>query len=180
MLGCKDSKSNFKSNSLSKNKNIKETTLELKVELLDYGTYEVDVKDWKNNLYDTVAYFHISLKNLKKEPFVIKIDLIATNIPFLIEYRKVKKKSKFINKDGIGEEYINLNINQQFNTIYVDSLILRVNAKTDYPHLIQVFQVGYQKVGGQSLCELPFEWRSDTLDISNPSNKHICCIEVNK
>lgn len=178
ILGCKDSKNNFKTNSLSKNKNIKETSLELKVELLDYGTYEVDVKDWKTHLYDTVTYFKINLRNIKKEPFVIKTSLVATNIPFVIEYQKISKVDKY--RDGTKIEYFNLNILQQFNIVYNDSIIFKIDNIADFPIADQVFRIGYQKIGGRSLCELPFEWKSDTLDISNPKNKHICCIEVNR
>lgn len=139
-------------------------------------TISVDTLTWKNNEYDTVAYFNIELQNLKKEPFVIKTSLLATEIPFLIEYQKLKKVEEYTN--GTKREYVNLNIVHQFNTVYTDSIIFKLADNADLPVLEQAFRVGYQKVGGRSLCELPAIWQRDTLDLSNPSNKHICCIEV--
>ena len=143
-------------------------------------TISIDSLIWKNRSInkDSIVYFNINLKNLKKEPFVIKTDLVATNIPFLIEYRKIKKESIFF--DGTKLVHINLNIVQQFNTIYVDSLVFKIVPNSDFPYLEQAFNIGYQKIGSRSLCALhPIQYK-DTIDLTNPKNEHICCIEVKK
>ncbi|MFA7449104.1 MAG: hypothetical protein WCY77_11760 [Weeksellaceae bacterium] len=138
-------------------------------------TTTVDILTWKNHETDSIAYFNINLQNLKKESFVIKTSLVATKIPFLIKYQKLKKVEEYA--DGTKREYINLNIVHQFNTVYIDSMIFKLYDNADFPALEQAFRVSYQKVGGRSICQLPTYKNYDTIDISNPKNEHICCIE---
>ena len=154
-----------------KNKN---NSLVINANLNSFGSSEINEINWENNSKDSVAYFYFNLKNIKTDPFFIKTHLIATNIPFKIEYKKLTKDGDY---DRTKLEYININIIHQFNTIYIDSLIFKVKASDKFPVLEKAYQVGYQKVGGRSLCVLPFKRINDTLDISNPKNKRIVCVQ---
>lgn len=56
----------------------------------------------------------------------------------------------------------------RFITVYTDSIIFKLSDNIDFPVLEQAFRIGYQKVVGRSICELPTIWKQDTLDLSNP------------
>jgi hypothetical protein len=135
----------------------------------EYGTLQlgvlknkidIDTLIWKKHEQDSIVYFNVSLNNLNIKPFIIKTKLIASKIPFFIEYKKIKLNHR---KDN----YINLNIVHQFNTICTDSIILINDSKVQYPHIEKVFRVCYQKFGKNSTSKIPIHWNKDTLDLSN-------------
>lgn len=179
MFNCKDYSNKHPDNKIDK-KHIS-SPLSFTLDFDDYGsktlaynreTISIDSVIWKNHEKDSILYINVNLKNLKIEPFVIKTSLVATKIPFLIQYQEMKKTEK--NTDGV---YINLNIVQQFNTIYSDSLVFKLYEIGNSPAIEQAFRLGYQKNGTITICALPVFQKRDTIDISNPKGFNICCIE---
>ncbi|MDR6158705.1 hypothetical protein QF023_002221 [Chryseobacterium sp. SLBN-27] len=166
LVGCKENK--------VEKQEVKKP-LVFEVNFKDFGDYQIDFdkSNWKSHEKDSIVYFKFNLYNIKKESFVIKTSLISPNIPFLIRYKKLDKVEKFT--DGTKNEYLNININQQFNTIYNDSLILKDIASADFPIVEQSFKIGYQHIGVDEICQLEVNQYQDTIDISNHKIKG--CIE---
>jgi len=118
---------------------------------------EIDSTVWKSHERDSIALLKINLKNITKKAFYVKTHLVANNIPFLIKYH-----------DGKGK--IILEIIQQYNIVYSDSLIFeKSNLKsfTKSPTLNQSFNIGYQHDGVNSIKQITPIYKSDTIDISN-------------
>lgn len=115
-MGCKESKEQIIQKQRGK-------PLVFEVNFKDFGSYQINIDkiQWKDHEKDSIVYFNLNLQNTKKEPVVIKTSLVSSNVPFLIEYQKLSRAEKF--KDGKKNEYINVNIIHQFNTIYNDSII---------------------------------------------------------
>lgn len=124
---------------------------------------QVDSDVWANHINDSIVYFNIDLENLKKEPLILKTKLVSTKIPFLLKYHK-----------GKGNSVI-LEIVQQFNTVYSDSIIFNVNKNVDIIGVDQAFRIGYQHNGTDEICQLKVNHHQDTIDISH--QKNISCIE---
>lgn len=166
LVGCKENK-------VEKQEVIKPLVFE--VNFKDFGDYQIDFdkNKWKNHERDSIVYFNFNLQNTKKESFIIKTSLVSPNIPFLIRYKKLDKVEKFT--DGKKNEYLNINIIQQFNTIYNDSLIFKNIASADFPIVDQSFRIGYQHIGVDEICQLKVNQHQDTIDISH--KKNISCIE---
>ena len=134
----------------------------------------IDTTLWQNHQQDTVVFFTITLNNIGKESFVIKTSLVATKIPFLIQYKKTKKYSLFSSEKY---ESYNLNIIQQFNTIHYDSIIIINKSNLEYVYAKQAFFISQNKDGTESICQLPIHQINDTIDISNQKKEHTCCID---
>ena len=75
-------------------------------------------------------------------------------------------------------EYMNVNITHQFNTIYNDSIILKTYENADFPIVDQAFRIGYQHIGVDEICEINPRTNQDTIDISEMKLKG--CIERKK
>jgi hypothetical protein len=89
------------------------------------------------------------------------------NIKNQIELKNLKTAKK--------NEYINVNIIHQFNTIYNDSLIFKNIASADFPIIDQAFRIGYQHISVDEICQLKVNQHQDTIDISDKKMEN--CIE---
>ncbi len=167
-MGCKENKEQ-----IIQKQRVKPLVFEISFK--DFGNYQInlDKNKWKDHEKDSIVYFNLNLQNIKKEPLVIKTSLVSSNVSFLIEYKKPNRVEKF--KDGKKNEYVNVNIIHQFNTIYNDSLIFKNIASADFPIIDQAFRIGYHHVGIDEICALQIKTNQDTLDISE--SKKIGCIE---
>ena len=114
----------------------------------------IDSTIWENNLQDSIVYFKINFENLKKQPIILKTRLIATRIPFLLRYSEGK------------DNKIVLEVVQQFNKIYSDSIIFRKDNIADFPVVEQAFRVGYQHNDIDEICQVQVKQTQDTIDIS--------------
>lgn len=149
--------------------------LTFNVELKFFGRFEINTKpiDWKNHETDSIIFFYFTFPNIKKEPVVIKTSLVSTRIPFLVEYEKSERVEKFTYDKPI--EYYTINLIQQFNTIYNDSIIFKASNSIDILAVDQAFRIGYHHIGVDEICQLKVNQRYDTIDISNQKMEN--CIE---
>jgi len=123
----------------------------------------IDSAIWNDHLQDSIVYFKINFENLKKEPLILKTSLIASKIPFFLKYSK-----------GTEDKVI-LEIVQQLNTIYSDSIILTNDKISDFPVVKNAYRIGYQHSGVDEVCQLKVNQHHDTIDISNKKMEN--CIE---
>ncbi len=157
-IGCKESKEQI----IQKQR---EKPLVFKVSFKDFGNYQINIdKDkWKDHEKDSIIYFDVLLANLKSERLKIKTSAVSYNIPILLKYSKPQ-----------GDVPI-LEIVQQFNTIYSDSIILTNNKIGDFPVVKNAYRIGYQHSGVDEVCQLKVNQHHDTIDISNKKMEN--CIE---
>ncbi|MBB6370064.1 hypothetical protein [Chryseobacterium shigense] len=141
------------------NKNIKPSPLIFNVVYEDFGEkrlafnpekIEIDSLIWANHENDSIVYYKICLKNIEKRPFVLKTKLVATKIPFLLRYSQQKNNE------------IILEVIQQFNTVWKDSLIFSKNGNYK-----EVYRIGYYHNGVNEASRLHPIYKNDTLDITN-------------
>ncbi|UZT98526.1 hypothetical protein ODZ84_02855 [Chryseobacterium fluminis] len=123
----------------------------------------VDSAIWKDHLQDNIVYFKINFENLKKEAVILKTTLAASKIPIFLKYRKG------------AEDKVILEIVQQANTVYSDSIILKNDKTIDFPIVENAYRIGYQHTGIDEICQLKVNQHHDTIDIS--SQKMENCIE---
>lgn len=123
----------------------------------------VDSAIWKDHLQDSIVYFKINFENLKKEAVILKTTLGASKIPIFLKYRKG------------AEDKVILEIVQQANTVYSDSIILKNDKTNDFPIVENAYRIGYQHTGVDEICQLKVNQHHDTIDIS--SQKMENCIE---
>lgn len=123
----------------------------------------VDSAIWKDHLQDSIIYFKINFENLKKEAVILKTALAASKIPIFLKYRKG------------AEDKVILEIVQQANTVYSDSIILKNDKTNDFPTVENAYRIGYQHTGVDEICQLKVNQYHDTIDIS--SQKMENCIE---
>lgn len=170
-MGCKENKEQLIQKQRGK-------PLVFEISFKDFGNYQInlDKNTWKDHEKDSIVYFNLNLQNIKKEPLVIKTSLVSSNVPFLIEYKKLSRAENF--KDGKKNEYVNVNIIHQFNTIYNDSIIFKKIDAADFPIVDQAFRIGHQHIGVDEICQLKVIQRRDTIDIYTKNS--INCIERKK
>lgn len=159
LIGCKENKKQ------TIQKKEVEKSLVFKIDLQNYGVYDIGkyTKKWENSEKGNVLYFDVFFKKLKKERIKIKTNAVATNMPIIIKYSKGKENKEI------------LEIVQQFNTIYSDSIIFRKENIADFPVVDQAFRIGYQHNGTDVICQLKVNQHHDTIDISNQKTQN--CIE---
>jgi len=140
------------------NKNIKINPLVFNVVFEDFGErrlafnsekIEIDSLIWTNHENDSVVYYKIFLNNIEKRAFVLKTKLVATKIPFLLRYSQQKNNE------------IVLEVIQQFNTVWKDSLIFSKNGNYK-----EVYKIGYYHNGVNETTRLHPIYKNDTLDIT--------------
>ncbi|MFP3591828.1 hypothetical protein [Chryseobacterium sp. SIMBA_038] len=140
--------------------------LNFKIEFNDFGKRQINItKDnWDKHKANDFLYFDILLKNANKKKVIIKTKKVANNIPLLINYTK--------NKNNV----ISLEIIQQFNTVYSDSIVFK--GSNESLKINNAFRIGHQHNGTDEVCPLTIIEKADTLDISNYEMKN--CIQRKK
>ncbi|GHV43940.1 hypothetical protein FACS1894180_4520 [Bacteroidia bacterium] len=124
---------------------------------------------WSNYEGDTIMYLNVTFENLGKKEFCLKTGgLVSPKIPLLLKYRQLTK------------DEVMFQIVYQSNTIYSDSIVFRIDESPNYPIALRAYNICYQHNAPPILvCQLPInQYFADTVDISNPNNEHICCIEL--
>lgn len=116
----------------------------------DYGNMEVGM-DWEEHKLDSVLYFNVLFKNITDKKVTFKTNLVATDIPFLLIYNKNKNK-------------INFNIIHQFNTIYLDSMLLDIDKKGNI-YIDKYYFVAYPKNQDIDVSEVKLIQKVDTIFI---------------
>ncbi|AZA47622.1 hypothetical protein EG346_05210 [Chryseobacterium carnipullorum] len=139
--------------------------LVFKVDFKNYGEYQIKMnkEKWRNHEKDSIIYFDVLLANLKNERLKIKTSTVSSSIPILLKYSKAQ------------EDLAILEIVQQFNTVYSDSIILRNDKISDFPIVENTYRIGYQHNGVDEICQLKVDQHHDTINIS--SQKIGNCIE---
>lgn len=125
-----------------------------KVQLGLSSDLSVDSTMWKGREKDSVAFFTIQLEGLKPNPLVVKTSLVATKIPFLIKYTQLSAQTSA------------LEVVQQFNTVYSDSIILEKNDSKTFK-ILKAYKVQYPHNYSPIVNALDFKIKNDTLDLSN-------------
>jgi hypothetical protein len=115
---------------------------------------QVDSLVWANHKNDRIVYFKIFLKNIYKKPFVLKTGLVATRIPFLLQYSQQKNNA------------VTLVVVHQFNTIWIDSLVFKKN-RNGYYKIKKGYRIGHSHNGVDETSRLYPVYKNDTLDITN-------------
>lgn len=153
----------------------KQQPLSFTINFKDFGDHQINISDidWKNHSKDSIVYFKINFENLKKEPITIKTSLVSPNIPFIVQYNKLNKVDEYT--DGNKMEYFNLNIVQQFNTIYNDSIIFKTSKNIEIPFVDQAFRIGYHHIGVDEICQIQPKSGERTIDLYDADLKG--CIE---
>ena len=125
----------------------------------NFGENKIEPNDiiWSKHFDDTTILFDISLQNISNKNLLIEVANIGGNIPFLLVYNPVHKNKK----NEI--EKINLNLIHQFNTIYMDSLIIVKN--NNKLVVEEAYLIGFQKVGENSFLKLKIKNEKDTIKI---------------
>lgn len=157
-MGCKENKEQLIQKQRGK-------PLVFKVDFKSFGEYQIKINNeqWKNHEKDSVIYFDILLANLKSERLKIKTSTVSNNIPILLTYSKAQ------------EDLAILEIVQQFNTVYSDSIILKNDKISDFPVVKNAYRIGYQHSGVDEICQLKVLQHHDTIDISDKKMEN--CIE---
>jgi hypothetical protein len=154
LIGCKENKTHQ-----TQKQEVIKKPLVFNVEFKTFGETElaynqekkqIDESVWKNHYQDSVVYFNI---NLERKIIVLKTQLVATKIPFLLKYNEGK------------ESGLILEVVQQFNTIYSDSIIFKKGV--DSLIVDQAFRIDYQHNGNNNIHRLQVNQHHDTIDISN-------------
>jgi len=135
------------------------------VDFKNFGEYQIKINNekWKNHEKDSIIYFDVLLANLKSKRLKIKTSAASYNIPILLKYSKAQ------------EDLAILEIVQQFNTVYSDSIILKNDKISDFPVVKNAYRIGYQHSGVDEICQLKVNQHHDTIDISDKKIEN--CIE---
>ena len=113
----------------------------------------VDTAFWENHMQDSLIYFKIKFKELEPKVLVVKTDLVANRMPFLVKYNKISEQNSV------------LEIVQQFNTVYSDSIILSTNSKNKTIEVKEIYKVVYPHNFPPEVRSVPVRFSNDTLDI---------------
>ncbi|RIY35350.1 hypothetical protein CKY20_10835 [Capnocytophaga canis] len=143
LTGCKY-------NQINNENKVTQPVFERNVIFDDYKQIQVWL-DWEGHKLDSVLFFNVWFKNITNKKITFKTNLVATNIPFLLIYNKNRNK-------------INFNIVHQFNTIFLDSMLLKVDKKNDI-YIDEYYFVQYPKNQKEEVYEIKLVQKLDTIFI---------------
>lgn len=143
LTGCKY-------NQINNEDKVTQPVFERNVIFDDYKQVQVWL-DWEEHKLDSVLFFNVWFKNITNKKITFKTNLVATNIPFLLIYNKNRNK-------------INFNIVHQSNTIFLDSMLLKVDKKNDI-YIDEYYFVQYPKNQKEEVYEIKLVQKLDTIFI---------------